>query len=202
MNKNDLRYIKTEALIRDAFLQAVEEVPFERVPVSLICHIACISRFTFYTHYEDKYLLKDALLRTLEENLNSSIDDELLDHAKKGDYYLSAERYVRSIRANRRLIRVLMKCDRSAVSQIITRTYLDASTALYVENYMDIVSKNTDIQFTRSFFLNALVSYAETLCNEQVDIPEEEMIRQFYELIAHTGSYYLQQLKMKSNSLK
>ena len=199
MNKNDLRYIKTESLIQDSFLHAVEEVSFERVTVSLICSRARISRFTFYAHYEDKYQLKDTMLKMLEERLNQSIDQALLSHAANGNYYPSAERYVREIRSNSQMIKVLLLCDRTAVATIIKRTFLDSVTALYVDNYMDIVSKNTDVQFTRAFFSNALVGYAETIISASDSISEHEMIRQFYTLVGHAGKFYLQQLRSKTN---
>lgn len=48
----DKRVIKTKALIRNAYLQAIKEVGMRKVTVVDVCERAFISRRTFYSHYE------------------------------------------------------------------------------------------------------------------------------------------------------
>lgn len=48
----DKRVIKTKALIRNAYLQAIKEFGMRKVTVVDVCERAFISRRTFYSHYE------------------------------------------------------------------------------------------------------------------------------------------------------
>lgn len=197
MNKNDLRYLKTEDLIRETFLDALGEKPLEQLTVTALCARARISRFTFYTHYADLYALKAALLSTLEENLNRSITPELLSEARRGNFVPSARRYVRDILANRHLLRPLLKCDPDALEGIIRRTFLDSVTALYVKGYEQITQACRDVQFVRAFYAKTLTGYAQLLLADPAPLPEEEAIRRFYDLVGHTGSCYIHLLQSK-----
>ena len=57
----DKRTIKTERAIRSTFISLLHKKDIGRITVSDICEGACISRNTFYSHYEDKYLLIQAM---------------------------------------------------------------------------------------------------------------------------------------------
>lgn len=62
MRENDLRYIKTERAIREAFFSLLEEGTFERITVKDITERAMINRNTFYLHYKDKFDLINSIL--------------------------------------------------------------------------------------------------------------------------------------------
>ena len=51
---NDLRVLKTKKIIKETFMQLVEEKGYSRVTVSEITERALINRNTFYLHYYDK----------------------------------------------------------------------------------------------------------------------------------------------------
>ena len=82
MNKNDLRYIKTEETIIDAFSKCVYELGFERTTIAAICQKARISRNTFYFHYEDKYDLLNTLYANLETKLGNSLEEHTIEELK------------------------------------------------------------------------------------------------------------------------
>ena len=67
----DLRFYKTDKMIKDAFLELINTMDFEKISVTNITQMAKISRSTFYLHYEDKY------------DLLEQIEDEILDGLKK-----------------------------------------------------------------------------------------------------------------------
>lgn len=50
----DLRIIKTEKSIKEAFISLVEEKGYNKVKIKDICERALINRNTFYLHYYDK----------------------------------------------------------------------------------------------------------------------------------------------------
>ena len=54
-NQNDLRVMKTEQALCDAFIELLEHKRFEKITVNELCDKAMIRRATFYTHFADKY---------------------------------------------------------------------------------------------------------------------------------------------------
>ncbi len=88
-NTNDLRYVRTEGAIRDAFMGLVTKMPVASVTVSEVCRIAGISRNAFYLHYEGVPALYAALvgeilsevraegLASVERRFATGTDDEL-----------------------------------------------------------------------------------------------------------------------------
>lgn len=76
----DLRFSKTDKMIKDAFLQLIDNMDFEKISVTNITKMAKVSRATFYLHYEDKYDLlekiEDEILEGLSKiSCNVNIDD-------------------------------------------------------------------------------------------------------------------------------
>lgn len=61
MNKEDLRWKKTERAIREAFLSLRKEYDVQKIRIKELCAIAHINKSTFYAHYEDVFVLSEAL---------------------------------------------------------------------------------------------------------------------------------------------
>lgn len=65
---------RTRQQIQNAFLQLLEEKPFESVTVGDIAKAARINRGTFYLHYTDKFDLLDRMEQQLFADLGRHID--------------------------------------------------------------------------------------------------------------------------------
>lgn len=195
MNKNDLRYTKTEELIQTAFFTLIEEIGFDKVTVSQLCERARISRYTFYTHYDDKYQLKSSLLLRLEERLNKSLTPQILFQGLQGNFFISAERVIQDIFQNRLLLRIMMKCDREAVTSMIARSYMDIPTAINISDYEAKVQNRADIRLTRAYLLNALIGFIEEAVELKTELSQEELSMQLYTLCNQIGIFFMQQLQ-------
>ncbi len=57
----DLRLIKTERAIINAFIELRSKKELEKISVKELCALACINKSTFYSHYKDIYELADAI---------------------------------------------------------------------------------------------------------------------------------------------
>ena len=57
----DIRIQKTEAAIKNAFMELRSRKPVEKITVKELCGLAQINKSTFYTHYDDIYALSDAM---------------------------------------------------------------------------------------------------------------------------------------------
>jgi len=66
-NTSDLRFKRTEKMLKEAFLELMEKGGFQRITIEELTQKAFISRKTFYLHYLDKY---DMLNHIEEELLN------------------------------------------------------------------------------------------------------------------------------------
>lgn len=69
VKEQDLRYIRTQKLIHEAFFELMETIGFDKITVCAITKKAMINRSTFYLHYTDKF----ELLKTLEINMLEEI---------------------------------------------------------------------------------------------------------------------------------
>lgn len=72
---NDLRVIKTLALIRDSFLELVSENSYDELTVSDLCKYARIGRKTFYTYYQSLDALFEEVLEGVVHEYLESIKD-------------------------------------------------------------------------------------------------------------------------------
>lgn len=61
MNKQEIKFQKTEELIKSTFIELTKEKSAGRISVTEICEQADINRGTFYIHYESVPQLIDAL---------------------------------------------------------------------------------------------------------------------------------------------
>lgn len=84
MKENDLRYIKTERAIREAFFALLEEGEFEKITVKDITERALINRNTFYLHYRDKFDLINSILIGFIEELSAKAL-EIIDASEQPD---------------------------------------------------------------------------------------------------------------------
>lgn len=74
MGKNtDSRIVRTKQLLREAFMELLRTVGFEKITVQSLITKAGISRGSFYLHYEDKY----DLLNKIEAEILSGIQEIL-----------------------------------------------------------------------------------------------------------------------------
>lgn len=61
----DKRIIKTKKYLKDTLIELLDEMPFEKITVTMLCQKADISRITFYSHYDDKYDLVEDIFQDM-----------------------------------------------------------------------------------------------------------------------------------------
>jgi AcrR family transcriptional regulator len=72
----DLRVIKTLENIKNGFSACIEKKTFTSITVKDITTAAKINRSTFYKYYEDKYQLRESLVKSTFEELSNDINLE------------------------------------------------------------------------------------------------------------------------------
>lgn len=74
MKFTDIRYLRTEKLIFDAFAKLLSEKPYEKITVQDIADEAMINRATFYAHYADKDDLQQGIQKQVLQQMSDMID--------------------------------------------------------------------------------------------------------------------------------
>lgn len=73
--QNDLRYIKTEKLIRDTFCDMLREMDYAQITIKDLTNRAMINRKTFYLHYNSLDELLGRLQMDIYEQVLARVED-------------------------------------------------------------------------------------------------------------------------------
>ena len=74
MKFTDIRYLRTEKLIFDAFAKLLSEKSYEKITIQDIADEAMINRATFYAHYADKDELRDGIHQQIVDQMSDMIE--------------------------------------------------------------------------------------------------------------------------------
>ena len=72
-NPGDLRIVKTDKAIEEAFFALMDQMSYDKLTVKDICSAAMVGTATFYSHYSDKNALAKHLARKFLAELRSAI---------------------------------------------------------------------------------------------------------------------------------
>lgn len=75
VKKNDIRWQRTERYLMQAFGEALEANPIEKIKVTDLSKAAEINKATFYLHYHDVYDLAEAYARAEAKKIVANIND-------------------------------------------------------------------------------------------------------------------------------
>lgn len=76
--KEDLRITRTKKLIKDAFINLMQEKSYEHITIQDIAEKAMINRNTFYLHYVDKVDLLQKMSNACLDDLKECLDKFIL----------------------------------------------------------------------------------------------------------------------------
>lgn len=81
--KTDLRIIRTHKLIRQAFIQLLQQQSFEQISVQDIVETAMINRKTFYKYYSGKSDLAGTMIKEFKQMYAEHIEKRLAGQSLK-----------------------------------------------------------------------------------------------------------------------
>ncbi len=181
MNKNDLRYIKTEKIIKETFKKCVTEHGFEKVTVSMICEKGLISRNAFYLHFTDKFDLLDRLFDEFRSSLLKKYGKDITKNVSENNIFASAKLYAETLIENREDFLFLMKCSRNKMEEIIQEIIIDFPNKEILPNY-DKICENINIRLNKRYMFTAMVAYTELWFENFDNINKDEAIFELYKL--------------------
>jgi AcrR family transcriptional regulator len=108
-NQTDPRVLRTRQLIRDAFVELLEEIDLEKITVNRIAERATINRVTFYLHYRD---IPDMLERIADDILNQMLEAMSTASDEPGDVLIHM---LEHIAENAKLFKLMLATKRNPV---------------------------------------------------------------------------------------
>ena len=157
MNKNDLRYLKTERLIEDAFFSCAAEYSLDDVFIKDICSKALISRNTFYAHYTDKYELLESIYDRIEQEMLDALTPQVIEGLATDTIYASSDWCISAIHARWKTLRTLAKCSPERFRKMIDRVFIDETLATVYEN-LDSIEGDIRLKMLKSYVSDGLTS--------------------------------------------
>ena len=181
MNKNDLRYIKTEKIIKESFKKCVKERGFDEVTVSMICEDGMISRNAFYLHFTDKYDLMERLLDEFRVSLLKSYGKNITENVRKNDILESTKIYAEAILENKEDFLFLIKYSRKQIEKIVSEVITEMPIRNIIPDF-DERKKDIKLSLNISYMFSAMVAYTELWFENYDKISKEEAVYELFEL--------------------
>lgn len=168
--KTDLRIIKTEKVIREAFMTLRKKTPLEKMKVSEICKTAMINPSTFYKHYSDVIALSESIE-------NDLVHKCLKDHCNTDCLFTDPYRYLMSFQ------QTLLKNEEELNIVFAGRqgVMLEKTERIMRAHYL---SGNVDEETkVKVIFAMGGIIHTSTVLNRNQDYPAEELCRLLANLI-------------------
>lgn len=181
MNKNDLRYVKTETIIKNGFKKCVQEVGFEKTTVSMICELGLISRNAFYLHFTDKYDLLDRLFDDFNAKIIKSYCENVTADVLKKDISSATEKYINALTENRDDFLFLLKCDRKRMEKHIQNIIVESPIKKFIPDFCEEKS-DIKIRLNIRYMFSAMVAYTELWFENYDKISKDEAVLELYKL--------------------
>ena len=189
MNKNDLRYIKTEKIIKDSFKTCVEKYGFDKVTISMICEEGLISRNAFYLHFTDKHDLLDRLFDEFRSALIKSYGQNVKESVLKNDVLASTKIYAETLIENRSDFIFLIKCSRNKMDSVIQEVIIDFPNRAMIPDYEE-KCKDIKIQLNIKYMFTAMVAYTELWFQNFDKINKDEAIWYLYNFCKDSTTFF------------
>lgn len=172
--KEDRRTTYTKQIIRNTFMDLLQQKPIGKISVTEICTIAEISRSTFYLHYADCYQI-------LEE-LQNEFCDQLIDAIKPTADSSSLDSMLNThdiIRSNNDLYMILMRTD---YPMHAFKKYIDFGRKILIHQmFSDTTLSNKEQEWLADYIIGASFAYDQRILAQNYNLKREQLIHEFIE---------------------
>lgn len=163
--QESLQYRRVDKAILMAFIQLVSRIPFEKITVQDILDEALVSRYTFYTHFPDKFAVAERLqedcyrefLKFMQETI-PEIDGKTI--AREQHHQLVDTAIMEFWRERGVQIRALDRIHTETVDfERLVKEYL-------ANNYMETCSTHQSVKLEASIYSNMAVAVMDYFSEE------------------------------------
>ncbi|MCD8159062.1 MAG: TetR/AcrR family transcriptional regulator [Clostridiales bacterium] len=144
-NKTDLRVVKSEKAIKEAFLELMKEKGYANITITDITNRAVINRKTFYMHYDSKEQLYDALADEFIDSLDSDSFFQKLQGLKGKHQKEIIVNLMKKTKEHKELFNILINDERN--SEFLNKLKKKLIKDLVLISHTDIKAKDTHLTF-------------------------------------------------------
>lgn len=191
--KTDLRILRTQKLIKEAFLKLIHVKGFDAITIQDIADEALINRATFYLHFQDKYDLLEQISNTYLQELIDEINPEY--HIQNGRvdierFQMTLERVFDNIKKNRDFYQVMFGPNGVPEFTAKVEKYIYHKFELKFHNIVENVdSLDVPSDFLLNFISSAYIGVVKWWVKEEMHYSPEYMAIQLAEVIAKGPMY-------------
>ncbi len=176
MNKNDLRYQKTDIVIKKAFEDCINKNGFDKTTVSMICEKAMVNRNTFYIHFESKYDLLDSIFRDFELSVKENKHEISFPNNEK-----NAEWFIDAIIENRERFIFLSKCADERMGELFEKIFIDNPVKRMPKEYNE-KKKDVFVQLNIKYIIGGALYFVRYWLEHYDEISREEAVKEINRL--------------------
>lgn len=190
--KTDPRILRTRQLIRDAFVQLLQEKDIEKITVNSIAERATINRVTFYLHYRDipdmLEKMADEMIEDIVQALSSTPIDENAEDGVNGPKMVQ---FIEHIAEQAEFYKVILATKRTP---IFMERLLELVTEMMEENlekegdrsFISKASIPTDIAMW--YISSALFGTIIGWLRNDMPYSAQYLAKQFYQMLPGKGN--------------
>ena len=179
MKKTYRNALRSKAMIRQAFLELLEEKEMDRITVVDIVQRADLSRNTFYAHYQDVNAVLEEFQQQMYDGLNCALDEAVAQKAPDGMQQM-LQKMAEYVEENKRSFRVLMRapCETDVLQHIKQMLVDRVMGAIDPRQVKDSKGLHIFLEVVTVGSLGLLYQY---LCDE-VELSTEEIFTEAYRI--------------------
>lgn len=188
MKKTYRNALRSKAMIRQAFLELLEEKEMDRITVVDIVQRADLSRNTFYAHYQDVNAVLEEFQQQMYDGLSGALDEAVAQKAPDGMQHL-LQKMAEYVEENKRSFRVLMRapCAQTDVLQHIKQMLVDrVMGAIDPRQVKDSKGLHIFLEVVTVGSLGLLYQYLR----DEVELSTEEIFTEAYRIFCAGLSRY------------
>ena len=193
MKTTDLRYIKTEELIIEAFLYYARMYRIADIHIKDICARARISRNAFYGHYDNKYQILDQVYGMIRDRILQEYTPEMIDKLAGSTIRDVSAWCARAVIGSREYLTAVSHCSNRRFRQLIREVFIN-DTLLSIYENTDAIRENTVLYMMESFISDGLTSTIQVWLDHPDEISEEQFIDTLYEISNDSVRHFYKKL--------
>lgn len=182
--KEDLRVRRTKKALADAFLQLLDQKPFDEITINELCDFADVRRATFYKHYSDKFDFLHAYVYSIRDQFEKVVWKTEKPALTK-DYYVAYAKHIISfISRHSEAINNIYKSHLfpSALSIIVEQNFKDTCERLYKSTESGMVL-NASVEVISSMCAGGVSTAVYEWLHHGKKIPPDEFAQQIGNVI-------------------
>lgn len=193
MNTNDLRYIKTEDLIVDAFISCAHKYELNDIHIKDICAKARISRNAFYGHYENKYQLMDSVFERVRQSILAQLTPALVHNLSMNVTHGITDWCIDAVYDNRDVLLSLSHCSKEKFYELIRDVFIDATLDSIYENTHEI-ENDILLKMSKEFITTSLSAVILLWLDHTDSLSKKEFTAFVYEITQQPIAYFYDRL--------